>query len=336
MVKKYLNQLLEEYQDKKIQIEEQIFQNDILLKENIEFIKLLEDTTDNSFECFTPRDINAKNKNKIVQLKEEQKEILNHLSLLKEEQSRWSKKIDELKNVISVLELNNVKRDVSDLADDKDVRLALLEAREKEQQRISRELHDSTIQNLTSLLLKSELCIKLLQDDPIRCKLELVSINHMLRDIIQDTREFIYDLRPMSFDDIGLNVTIEDAIHKIEKANSIHIQYIVEGEEFVVPSVIGISILRMIQEGCSNAIKHGNATMISVKLVYQENLIKLEIVDDGCGFDVNNIPAKSRDDLSGFGLSMMKERVYLLSGELSIVSNESEGTTICASIPITS
>lgn len=336
MVKDYLEKLFQEYEQEKRKLDEQVSKKNILLKENIEFIKLLEESSDNSYELFTPREVNSKNKNKILELKEEQKKIAKELDDLKKEQGEWVQKIDELQSVIRVQKLSDdLSRKVTEeVEEDKAVRIALLETQENERQRISRELHDSTVQNLTSLVHKTELCNKLVDMDPIRCKLELSAVNHILRDIIQNTRDLIYDLRPMSFDDIGLDITVRDAIQKIEKANSIHIQYVVEGKEIIVPSVVGISILRIIQEGCSNAIKHGNAKLISIKLSYQKNAIEVSIEDDGCGFDIEDIPDTIREDHSGFGISMMKERIYLLSGELDIKSKIGEGTKIFASIPV--
>ena len=101
--------------------------------------------------------------------------------------------------------------------------LSILEIQENERQRISRELHDSTVQNLTSIVHKTELCNKLLDIDPIRCRLELTMMSRTLRDIIDDTRKLIYNLRPMSFDDIGLDVTIERAIDKIKNDDDAYV-----------------------------------------------------------------------------------------------------------------
>ena len=99
----------------------------------------------------------------------------------------------------------------------------LLETQEMDRNRISRDLHDSTVQNLTSLVHKSELCMKLMEVDQIRCKLELSSMGKILREIINDTRKLIYDLRPMSFDDIGFDVTLERSLDKFKQANNVHI-----------------------------------------------------------------------------------------------------------------
>ena len=209
-----------------------------------------------------------------------------------------------------------------------------METEEKERQRISRELHDSTAQNLTSLVHKTELCTKLIDMDPIRCKLELTMMSRTLREIVNDTRQMIYNLRPMSFDDIGLEITIERALNKLKQDKICNISFNVEGESYYIKPVIGITLLRIIQEACNNAIKYAEASVISVKMIYEENSIIILIEDDGKGFDVDNLDVASRNDNSGFGLSMMRERVYLLSGEINITSEKNDGTRVEVIVPI--
>ena len=205
---------------------------------------------------------------------------------------------------------------------------------ETERQRIARDLHDSTTQSLTSLVHKTELCTKLIDKDPVRCKLELFSVNKCLREIIEDMRGLIYDLRPMSFDDIGFDITVERALDKFKRFNNINCTYKIEGKPYSIDNVVQITLLRVIQEACNNAIKHAEASNLQVCMKYLNNKLRLVIVDDGKGFDVNTIRSVSRDDNTGFGLSMMKERVYLLSGKLDIQSSPGNGCTICVTIPI--
>lgn len=87
---------------------------------------------------------------------------------------------------------------------------------------------------------------------------------------------------------------------------------------------MSLTLLRVIQEACSNSIKHGHAKEINVSLKYEPKSLTLTIKDDGDGFDTSAIPEFTRDDNSGFGLSMMKERIYLLSGKISISSRPGE------------
>ena len=209
-----------------------------------------------------------------------------------------------------------------------------METVERERQRIARDLHDSTVQNLTSLVHKSELCIKLMDADPIRCKLELSSMNKILRDVINNDRKIIYDLRPMSFDDIGFDITVERLLDKIKQSNGIRCNYKIVGESFVLKSVISLTLLRIIQESCSNSVKHGHATSIDVILEYTEDKIILTIQDNGEGFDTSLVPETIRKDNSGFGISMMKERVFLLSGKIDIKSKKGNGCITQVEIPV--
>lgn len=335
MVCSYLEKLQNEYLQEKQQIEKEITNLEIRLKENIEFIKLLEESSDPNYESFTPREVHSKNKDKINELKLEQKEIFETLDHMKLSYDESVKKLDEIGSVIKVAKSSQISKDEHEQTMDNEYyRLTLLETQENERQRISRELHDSTVQSLTSLVHKTELCSKLLEMDPVRCKLELMMMSRTLREIINDMRHMIYNLRPMSFDDIGLDITIERTLDKIRNEETKNISFSVEGEPYQIKPVIGITILRIVQEACNNAVKYADASIISVKLVYKENEIIISIEDDGKGFDVEHLDTSSRNDNSGFGLSMMKERVYLLSGKIDISSKVNEGTKIRVIVPI--
>lgn len=335
MVCSYLEKLQNEYLEEKINIEKRLTSLQIRLKENMEFIKLLEENSDPNYASFTPREVHSKNTEKIAELKDEQKKIIEELEEVKQLHQESVEKLDELNSVLKVAKSSMISKDEDERKIDEDIyRLKLLETQENERQRISRELHDSTVQGLTSLVHKSELCSKLIDMDPIRCKLELTMMSKNLRDIINDMRQMIFNLRPMSFDDIGLDVTIERTLDKIKTEETKNITFSVEGEPYKIMPVIGITILRIIQEACNNAVKYADASLISVKLIYEENEVVIYVEDDGKGFDTEHLDIESRNDNSGFGLSMMKERVYLLSGTISITSKMNEGTKITVHVPI--
>ena len=341
MVCTYLEKLHREYLEQKLGIDKSIANLQVKLKENIEFIKMLEESTDASYESFSPREVNPKARVQVKELQEKQKEIIEQIDEAKTTQTEIVHKIDELSSIIKVAKSSIVKTDEIESKEDNKVeldnnvyRLTLLETQENERQRISRELHDSTVQNLTSMVHKTELCSKLIDMDPIRCKLELTMMSRTLRDIINDTRQMIYNLRPMSFDDIGLEITIERAIDKIKNDKSCNIGFMVEGESYPIKPVVGITLLRIIQEACNNAIKYAHANIISVKLIYEDDAVVILVEDDGTGFNIDNTDVSTRNDNSGFGLSMMKERVYLLSGEIEITSENNVGTKIQVKVPI--
>jgi len=142
----------------------------------------------------------------------------------------------------------------------------------------------------------------------------------------------IYNLRPMSLDDIGFEVTLERELAKIE-SRGINIGYSVEGEKIEISPVVSLTILRIIQEACNNAVKHANASMIKVKIKYIENKIFVVISDNGVGFNPDDTGLNINNN-SGFGLSTMRERVSLLSGDIDIQSKINKGTKVMVEIPI--
>ena len=303
------------------------------VKENTKFLQVLEKETNPGYEAFSPREFNSFHKEKMEELRADQKRISNEIMCLRDQMQEYEFRIADITSVIK--EETEIERKIHEAADidSYDTRLALLRSVETERQRIARELHDSTTQNLTAIVHKTELCSKIIESDPVKCKLELFSIGQTLRKIIEDTRGLIYDLRPMSFDDIGFDVTVERALDRFQRFHRIECGYYTEGTSYPINSVVQITLLRVIQEACNNAVKHAQASYLEVKVSYLEKKIVLVIKDDGKGFDVNAVPDETRDDNSGFGLSMMKERVYLLSGTISIESAPGKGCSIIVSIP---
>ncbi len=337
MVKEYLEKTRDEFLINKSSLTEKLTSAENHFKENLKIIQMLEDSNDPNFEAFTPRKVNSYNRNKIAELNEEQKLIEAQIKVLHKQISDIDCDIAEISSVIKVCrnDADTVQIDnVINNSKDEIFNRVLLQTVEGERQRIARDLHDTTVQSLTSLLHKTELCIKLLDLDPIRCRLELSSQGKILKDIINELRNMIYNLRPMSFDDIGFDITVERALDKVKQNNNIRCNFKVIGEPYNIDSLISLTLLRVIQESSSNSVKHGHAKLIDVVLSYEKDRLVLTIEDDGDGFDVSSIPETTRSDNSGFGLSMMKERIFLLSGNIDIYSKPGEGCKIKVSVPI--
>ena len=213
--------------------------------------------------------------------------------------------------------------------------ISILEAQETERSRIACDLHDSIIQNLTNLVHKTELCIKTIDRDTIGVKLDLQFMMQNLKIIINDIRSIIYNLRPMAFEDLGINIAIERFLNQFEQMNKVGVKF--ENtctDNALNTSVVSLTLFRIIQEACSNAVKHGNASSIKVNISNDDCSIILWIQDNGTGFDIKKESTKVKTDNSGFGLSIMKERIYLLSGNINIDSSRERGTQIIVKIPI--
>ncbi len=212
--------------------------------------------------------------------------------------------------------------------------ISALESYENERKRIARDLHDSTVQNLTNLMYKTELCTKLIDIDSVRAKLELQTMIRTIKGTIADMRNIIYDLRPMSLDDLGLVSTVEKYINEKKSSHNVNIEFKVNEEKYDVLPIINLTIFRIVQEATNNAIKHGKAKKILIDLFYGDDSIVLTISDNGIGFNESSPKVSDGKINSGFGLSIMKERVLLLSGQLNIESSNNKGTKIKVVVPI--
>ena len=211
----------------------------------------------------------------------------------------------------------------------------LIETQEMDRNRISRDLHDSTVQGLTSLVHKMEYCSKLVDIDPVRVKMELQTMIDFNKEIINDMRAIIYDLRPMSLNNIGLVSTIESYCLYLRRYNNLDVLFKTEGEEKELSSMINVTLYRIIQEACNNIVRHAKAKKIFINISYEKDNIKLDIEDNGIGFDMNEVEERAKyDSLHGFGLSTMRERARLLSGLFSINTKPGGGTKIHVCVPI--
>jgi two-component system sensor histidine kinase DegS len=331
-----------------------------LLKENINELKISvsdkETSNDSNAEIFTPS-FNKNNRYKklydeieqcSMKLVQIQDDLEFHLTKKRE--------LENLRDCINVLNeiatYNNdfqyynsnsnnlIKEDIYDVNSINIDRLNstfginALESHENERKRIARDLHDSTVQNLTNLMYKTELCTKLIDIDNVRAKLELQTMIRTIKGTIADMRNIIYDLRPMSLDDLGLIATIEKYTNEKKSSHNVNIDFRINDEKYEVLPIVNLTLFRIVQEATNNAIKHGKAKKIVIDLFYDEDSIVLTVSDNGIGFNEDSLKVSDDKINSGFGLSIMKERILLLSGQLSIESNNIKGTTIKVVVPV--
>ena len=302
------------------------------LKKHIAYFK--EEVSE--LEIFTPRanySLDAEKKQNYIKEKQQLEE---EISIGKENLEVLIKKEADFRNTLSWLKTIQLVEEKKDKFETDNEKLMMLEIQEIERQRIARELHDSSTQNMIALINKLELCSNLMDVDIIRCKLELQSTMNYLKTIIGDIRSTIYNLRPMSFDDIGMDVAIKQFIDRIKSEHNIKTVFIDEDSIFKqnkLKSILKLTVFRIIQESCNNAIKHAEAENIQVIVKREKTFLFIEINDNGVGFDTNQLENINREDKSGCGLSMMKERVYLLSGTIKINSEIGKGTSILVKVP---
>jgi len=252
-----------------------------------------------------------------------------------EKQRTICQSFEKLKRFLYDMEAFFETTKVIDKSDFLDNSTRLLETQEMDRNRISRDLHDSTVQSLTSLGHKMEYCSRMIDRDPVKVKLELQSMIDLNKEIINDMRAIIYDLRPMSLDNIGLVSTVESYCLHLRHNDNMDVLFRVEGEEKKLSSIVSVTLYRIIQEACNNAIRHSKAKRVKVQLTFLKSTIELIIEDNGVGFDIEKVNSRTKEDfLHGFGLSTMQERTKLLSGTFLIDTKPGAGTKIKIVVPV--
>lgn len=200
----------------------------------------------------------------------------------------------------------------------------ILRIQETERKRIAEKLHDDTVQDIICLSQKLELAMLYMDKDIVQAKLELALAKKQIRVIMDGVRDTIYDLRPMILDDIGYDAAfgrLRDMLN--EKGYDVHFDV---DNVSMTDGVTALSVYRIVNEACRNIVKHSQAKKVIVFVKFNGDKINITIADDGVGFN-------SQKNGRHFGLSFMKERVELLSGEMDIISNE-RGTSIHIMIPV--
>ncbi len=207
--------------------------------------------------------------------------------------------------------------------------IKFLEMQEEERKRVARELHDSTVQNLTGIIYKAEICDKLLSRDVTRVHLELQLMISSIKSIIEEMRNIIYDLRPEITQSYNIGEYIKKCIEEINvQNNAIHISLEVHGKEMKLDRVVFQAVLRVIGEALKNIVRHAEASSALVTITYNTSSLIINISDNGKGFETLEQYSRNK-----FGLSIMKERVELLGGDIKISSKENKGTSIWFEIP---
>ena len=201
---------------------------------------------------------------------------------------------------------------------------------EDDRQRIARDLHDASLQNLVHLVHKLELCHLYIDQDPLKAKLELSLVSKGLKEVLNEIRNTIFDLRPMSFDDLGLKAGLERLLERINENKKYEIISDID-DVSCENNFILVYIYRTVQEGLNNILKHAEAEKIIFRCKMINDLCVIDMEDDGKGF-CEELEEERGD--KHFGLSSMRERIELLNGIIEISSSEGNGTKIHIEIPL--
>ncbi|HHZ12395.1 MAG: sensor histidine kinase [Caldicoprobacterales bacterium] len=232
--------------------------------------------------------------------------------------------------------LTNIDDTILEVQKKDELGVRIIMAQEEERQRVARDIHDGPAQSLTNLSLKTEIIEKMLGIDLEQARKEIRDLRKLVRGSLQEIRRIIFDLRPMSLDDLGLIATLKEYTNRLMNETDIDIILDAYPEHIHVDSLIEVAIFRIIQEALNNVIRHANASQVFINLKIMEDTLIGSVIDNGVGFDTENQRLKHLKDskLGGFGIYGMKQRAELLKGRLNIKSQPGKGTTLRLEIPL--
>lgn len=206
----------------------------------------------------------------------------------------------------------------------------LMRYQENERKMISRELHDSIAQDLSSLKIGCATLFDYQPPIPAEIKQKVAGFSKVLHKIIANVRDLSYLLRPPGLDQLGIVQSISEYCDDFAEKTGLKVNFTAAGMDAFQPNdKININLFRLVQEGLNNIRKHAAAGQSTVKLISAYPNIILSIEDNGKGFDVEEQPAT----MKRMGLQSMQERARLLGGKIAIQSQPGKGTKIVVKVP---
>ena len=202
----------------------------------------------------------------------------------------------------------------------------LLDVQEQERRSISRELHDEVGQSLEALLVDLGRLSTLVSPADQAIREQITRVKSLAENSVKTVRDIALLLRPSMLDDLGLIPALEWQAREISRRSDMEVEVHSEMVSEKLPDETKICVYRLVQEALNNAATHAAAKNARVSVVQTPEKLRVEIIDDGLGFDSRRV--------RGMGLLGMEERVKRLGGTLSIESRAGQGTSLKAELPL--
>ena len=199
-----------------------------------------------------------------------------------------------------------------------------------ERNRMARDIHDTLAQGFTGVIVQLEAAGEAMsQSRTARVSDHLDQAGELARESLREARRSMQALRPQALEGKQLSEALRDLVKKMTAGTTVKAEFTSQGEQQKLPPEWEANLLRIGQEVLTNVLRHARASEFNVLLVFDSRAIRLNLRDDGCGFD-----PKRRHE--GFGLQGMRERAEGMGGQLSIESANGKGTMISIVLPLAS
>ncbi|HYE32569.1 MAG TPA: two-component regulator propeller domain-containing protein [Methylomirabilota bacterium] len=205
----------------------------------------------------------------------------------------------------------------------------LLQAQEEDRKRIAAELHDSVGQSL--LVIRNRALMARQSATGRGLPVELDEISEAAAETLEEVREISHNLRPYQLDALGLKKALQGLIGRMAGASKVEFTVHIEPLDGALEPEGEINLFRVVQEALSNILKHSGAEQASVRITREPSLLRVQIQDNGSGFDAG--AQFTEGAARGFGVGGIVERVRMMGGHVHFESAHGKGTTLRIEIP---
>src|SRR6266550_6568208 len=197
-----------------------------------------------------------------------------------------------------------------------------------ERNRMARDIQDTLAQGFTGVIVQLEAVEEAMsRNQAVKASGHLDRAGELARESLREARRSVQALRPQALEEKQLSEALKDLIEKMTRGTTVHSKFALQGKRRKLPPEWETNLLRIGQEVLTNVIRHAQASEFKVLLVFDSGEIRLELRDNGCGFD----PQRKHE---GFGLQGMRERAEGMGGQLTIQSAAGKGTAISIVLPV--
>ncbi|HHY93123.1 MAG TPA: sensor histidine kinase, partial [Firmicutes bacterium] len=222
---------------------------------------------------------------------------------------------------------------IQSVQEKREIAIRVIQAQEEERRRVARDLHDGLAQQLASALLELQVTQRLLEEDTVKARSELETVEKIIRAGLRETRDVIFNLRPLSLDNLGLKAAVDNLAVQIQERTGLRVSVVQHGQEERLETNVASCVFRIIQEALNNVVKHAQATEAKVRLEFSPEFLAVRIVDNGRGFVLEKGVLKSAEG-EHWGLMGMRERAELVGGSLQVKSTPGRGTRVDFHLPL--
>jgi signal transduction histidine kinase len=209
----------------------------------------------------------------------------------------------------------------------------IVDKEENARRKLARDLHDGPTQDVAAIAMRLNFARLLIERDSARARVELERLEDLAHRTVKEIRSMLFTLRPVILETEGLLAALNQYADNLQENNGLLVEIDAQHHHDCLDTEAQGVVFAIIEEAVNNAKKHAEASRILVRLSVENDLFVAQVIDDGCGFDVEAVE-RDYGSRGSLGLINLKERAKLIEGTLNIDSAPGQGTQITLLVPV--